>query len=147
MRNAKKWVITFLAVIPILWLFLTLTTGLMSSRVQISEYSFGSVMVNNNGAISYTSGSPAEAVLSVFIPAGTAVDDLTGGLKACFNLATLLSSGSTAFLLGVGSAPNAAILVSLLYLFYLAVLELLNLAVSLIVLPVRLCSRWIDSVG
>lgn len=146
MRNAKKWVITFLAVIPILWLFLTLTTGLMSSRVQISEYSFGSVIVNN-GAISYTSGSPAEAVLSVFIPAGTAVDDLTGGLKACFNLATLLSSGSTAFLLGVGSAPNAALLVSLLYLFYLAILELLNLAVSLIVLPVRLCSRWIDSVG
>ena len=75
------------------------------------------------------------------------VDDLTGGLKACFNLATLLSSGSNAFLLGVGSAPNAALLVSLLYLFYLAVLELLNLAVSLIVLPVRLCRRWIDSVG
>lgn len=66
---------------------------------------------------------------------------------ACFNLATLLSSGSTAFLLGVGSAPNAALLVSLLYLFYLAILELLNLAVSLVVLPVRLCSRWIDSVG
>ena len=145
MRNAKKWVITFLAIIPILWLFLTVTTGLMSSRVQISEYSFGSVIVNN-GSISYTAGSPAEAGLFVFLTEGTAVDDLTGGLKACFNLATLLSSGSTAFLLGVGTAPNAALLVSLLYLFYLAVLELLDLAVSLIVLPVRLCSRWIDSV-
>lgn len=146
MRNAKKWVITFLAVIPILWLFLTLTTGLMSSRVQISEYTFGSVMVNN-GAISYTAGSPAEAVLSVFIPAGTAVNDLTGGLKACYNLAALLSSGSTAFLLGVGSAPNAAILVSLLYLLYLVVLELLNLAVSLVVLPVRLVSRFFEGVA
>lgn len=146
MRNAKKWVITFLAVIPILWLILTVSTGLMSSRVQVSDYSFGSVIVNN-GSISYTSGSPAEAVLSVFIPAGTAVADLTGGLKACYNLAFMLSSGSTAFLLGTGSAPNAALLVALLYLFYLAILELLNMLVSLIVLPVRLCSRWLDSVG
>lgn len=146
MRNAKKWVITFLAVIPILWLFLTMTTGLMSARVDISEYSFGSVVVSN-GSISYTAGSPAEAVLSVFIPSGTAVSDLTGGLKACYNLAVVLSSGSSAFLLGVGGAPNSAILVSLLYFLYLVVLELLNLAVSLIVLPVRLASKFFEGVS
>ena len=142
MRKAKNLVMVFLALVPILWILLVCTTGIMAERKPIDQYRFGSVFVND-GVISYSSGSPCEAVLSCFIPAGTAVADLTGGLKACFNLATLLSSG----LLGVGAAPNAALLVSLLYLFYLAVLELLNLAVSLVVLPVRLCSRWIDSVG
>lgn len=146
MRKAKNFVMVFLALLPILWILLVCSTGIMAERKPIDQYRFGSVLVND-GVISYSSGSPCEAVLSCFIPSGTAVSDLTGVLKACFNLATLLSSGSTAFLLGVGTAPNAAILVSLLYLFYLAVLELLNLSVSLIVLPVRLCSRWIDSVG
>lgn len=146
MRKAKNFVMVFLALVPILCILLVCTTGIMAERKPIDQYKFGSVLVND-GVISYSSGSLCEAVLSCFIPSGTAVADLTGALKACFNLATLLSSGSTAFLLGVGTAPNAAILVSLLYLFYLAVLELLNLAVSLIVLPVRLCSRWIDSVG
>ena len=146
MRKAKNFVMVFLALIPILWIMLVCTTGIMADRKPIDQYRFGSVLVSD-GVISYSSASPCEAVLSCFIPSGTAVADLTGGLKACFNLASVLSSGSSAFLLGSAGAPNALILVSLLYFLYLVVLELLYMAVSLIVLPFRLCSRWIDSVG
>ena len=146
MRKAKNFVIVFLALVPILWILLVCTTGIMAERKSIDQYRFGSVLVND-GVISYSSGSPCEAVLSCFIPAGTAVADLSGGLKACFNLASALSSGSSAFLLGSDGAPNALLLVSLLYFLYLVVLDLLYMVVSLIVLPVRLCSRWIDSVG
>lgn len=146
MRKAKNFVMVFLALIPILWILFVCTSGIMAERKSIDQYKFGSVLVND-GVVSYTSGSPCEAVLSCFIPSGTAVADLTGGLKACYNLASVLSSGSSAFLLGVAGAPNALVLVSLLYFLYLVVLELLYMVVSLLVLPVRLCSRWIDSVG
>ena len=145
MRKAKNFIMIFLACLPVLWLFLVCTTGIMGDRKPISEYSFGSVLVSSAGVISYTSGSPAEAVLSNFIPAGSSVSDLSGPVSSLYNLGVLFSDSGV--MPGIGSAPSALVLCSLLYFFYLFILEVLYLVVNIICLPVRLCCRWLESVA
>ena len=144
MRKAKNFIMIFLACLPVLWFFLVCTTGIMGDRKPIGEYSFGYVLVSS-GSISYTSGSAAEAVLSNFIPAGSSVSDLSGPVSSLYNLGVWFSDSGV--MPGVGSAPSALVLCILLYLFYLFVLESLSLVVNIVCLPVRLCCRWLESVG
>lgn len=144
MRNAKKWVIMFLALMPLLWFFLTVTTGLMGARLDIKSYNFGSIHPVSGTAyrVEYTDNSPAQAILDPFIPAGISLQDLTGALRALVDLATTISSVTFP---GIGLMPNTYILIAVLYLFYLFVISLLSIIVDFLTLPIRLVSGWLDS--
>ena len=143
MRKAKNIVMGFLALLPVLWVLLTCTTGFMAARAEIDTYSFGQVSVQE-GVIAYTNASPAKLILSSFIPAGIAPDDLGGATGAVWNMAVELSQVTFP---GVAGAPNTMYLVAGLYLLYLFMLEMINLAISFISLPVRLVSHWLEGVS
>lgn len=145
MRNAKKWVITFLALMPLLWLLLTVTTGLMGARLDIKSYNFGSIHAVSGSSfkVEYTDNSPAQAILDPFIPAGTNLQDLRSDvLRALVSLATTISSVTFP---GIGYMPNTYILIAVLYLFYLFVISFLSIIVDFLTLPIRLVSGWLDS--
>lgn len=144
MRKAKHIVMGFLALAPLLWILLVCTTGIMGERADISTYEFGSLSISNadTGAVTYTPNSPAKAILSPFIPEGTAMysDETPQVIRALYKLSLTVSN--TTFP-GVSSqCPNTILFMAICYLFYLFLLELINLIVTFVSLPIRLVSRW-----
>lgn len=145
MRKAKHIVMGFLALAPLLWILLVCTTGIMGERADLSRYEFGNMSFSDSdtGAVTYTPDSPCKAILSPFIPEGTPLlsESSPQVIRALYKLSLTLSN--TTFP-GVSSeCPNTILFVAVCYLFYLFLLELVNLIVSVISLPIRLVSRWV----
>lgn len=144
MKKAKKIVMGFLALMPLLWLLLTVSTGIMGARSDISTYLFGTIHAKSGttDVIEYTENSAAQAILEPFIPAGTNYNtDFNECQRALFSFANTISSVTFR---GVGLMPNTYILIAVLYLFYLFVISLMSIVVDFITLPIRLVSGWLD---
>lgn len=144
MKKAKKIVMGFLALMPLLWLLLTVSTGILGARSDIKSYIFGTIHAKSgtNSVIEYTDNSPAQAILEPFIPAGIDFNtDFNECQRALFSFANTVSSVTFR---GIDSMPNTYILIVVLYLFYLFIISLMSIVVDFITLPIRLVSGWLD---
>lgn len=132
---------------PLLWILLVCTTGLMGERSTIDTYSFGTIhgSSSNIDIIEYTPNSPAKAILNVFIPEGTnPYTDIEGVTRNLYEFALKITHITFP---RTDPYPNTYILITVIYMFYLFVIQICILAVDLVSLPIRLCSKFLEGVG
>lgn len=141
MKTCKKIIHIIIALLPVAVILIYTVSGLMSTeRLDLSTFEMGTIQVEataDSYYVKYTDGTLTSIMIKPWIESNTKLQ--SGFMYSIVGLLYNIQNNTGLLVL------NTFCFYTVILLTYLFCIEIIELLINLIMLPVRLCNRWLES--